>query len=82
MDAEKAYTKVLTQHKSSKGYYCRVRAWKMFGQTDDALKGKSYLFSAHILLTDVSFVTDKQQRVLSQSGSKEDAWTVGWRVKR
>ena len=79
MDAGKAYTKVLTQHKSSKGYYRRVRAWKMFGQTDDAL---SYFFSAHILLTDVSFVTDKQQRVLSQSGSKEDAWTVGWRVKR
>ena len=52
MDAEKACTKALTQHKSSKGYYRRARAWKMLGQSDDALKGNSHLFLAHSLLTD------------------------------
>ena len=51
MDAEKACTKALTQHKSSKGYYRRARARKMLGQRDDALNGKSYLLPAHILLT-------------------------------
>ena len=39
MEVEKACSKALAQHKSSKGYYRRARARKMQNRTDDAIKG-------------------------------------------
>ncbi|KAF8629612.1 hypothetical protein AX15_003353 [Amanita polypyramis BW_CC] len=38
MEAERACTKALTQHKSSKGYYRRARARKMLDRTEEAIK--------------------------------------------
>ncbi|KAF8636149.1 hypothetical protein AX17_003752 [Amanita inopinata Kibby_2008] len=38
MEAEKACTKALTQHKSGKGYYRRARARTMLNRTEEAIK--------------------------------------------
>jgi len=38
MEAEKACTKALGQHRSSKGYFRRARARRMMGREDEAMK--------------------------------------------
>lgn len=38
IEAEKACTKALSQHRSGKGYFRRARARRMLGKTDDAIR--------------------------------------------
>ncbi|KAH7921028.1 hypothetical protein BV22DRAFT_1132596 [Leucogyrophana mollusca] len=38
VDAEKACTKALSQHRSSKGFFRRAKARKLLGEVDDAIK--------------------------------------------
>jgi RNA polymerase II-associated protein 3 len=39
MEAEKACTKALGQHRSGKGYYRRAKARKMMGRYEEAMRG-------------------------------------------
>lgn len=39
IEAEKACTSALGQHRSSKGYYRRARARRMRNRTEDAIRG-------------------------------------------
>ena len=52
MEAEKACTMALTQHKSSKGYYRRARARRMLNRTEEAIKGDFHSSSG---VLDISF---------------------------
>ena len=42
MEAEKACTKALSQHRSGKGYFRRAKARKMMGRTEEAIRGEPF----------------------------------------